>query len=148
MDTEKNRFLYKIIPPRPTFTQDMTEAERKVMQEHATYWKRLIDDSIAIIFGLDPRGPWRVGIVDVANKSDACALGTNDPAVKAGLTFDVSPMPVRQCENEDNSSSHLTHFQRNRFHRDMDQQLLFITLCVDQQHDSRALLVRWKMFDN
>jgi hypothetical protein len=71
----------------------MTEAERKVMQEHATYWKRLIDDSIAIIFGLDPRGPWRVGIVDVANESDALALGTNDQAVKAGLIFDVSPMP-------------------------------------------------------
>ena len=41
-----------------------------------------------------PRGPWGVGIiVDVANESDACALGTNDPAVKAGPTFYVSPMP-------------------------------------------------------
>ena len=69
METEKNRFLYKLIPPRLTFTQDMTEAERKVMQEHATYWKCLIDDSIAIIFGLDPRGPWGVGIfADVANE--------------------------------------------------------------------------------
>ena len=79
MDTEKNRFLYKLFPPRPTFTQDMTEAERKVMQEHATYWKCLIDDSIATIFGLvlDPRGPWGVGIVDVANESFARALGTN-----------------------------------------------------------------------
>jgi hypothetical protein len=47
METEKNRFLYKLIPPRLTFAQDMTEAERKVMQEHATYWKCLIDDSIA-----------------------------------------------------------------------------------------------------
>ena len=95
MDTEKNRFLYKLILPWPTFTQDMTEAERKVMQEHATDGKRLMDDSIAFIFGLvlDPRGPWGVGIVDVANESDAHALGTNDPAVKAGLTFDVSPMP-------------------------------------------------------
>jgi hypothetical protein len=66
----------------------MTEAERKVMQEHATDWKRLIDDSIAIIFGLvlDPRGPWGVDIVDVANESDACALATNDPAVKAGCS--------------------------------------------------------------
>ena len=94
MDTEKNRFLYKLIPPLLTFTQDMTEAERKVMQEHATYWKCLIDDSIAIIFGLDPRGPCGISIfVDVANESYARALGTNDPTVKAGLTFDVSPMP-------------------------------------------------------
>ena len=74
----------------------MTEAEKKVMQEHITYWKCLIDDSIATIFGLvlDPRGPWGVGIiVDVANEPDACALVTNDPAIKDGLTFDVSPMP-------------------------------------------------------
>jgi hypothetical protein len=72
----------------------MTEAERKVMQEHDTYWKCLIDDSITFIFGLDPRGPLAVGIfADVANESYARALGTNDPAVKAGLTFDVSPMP-------------------------------------------------------
>lgn len=42
------------------------------MQEHATYWKGLIDDGIAIVFGLvlDPRGPWGVGITDVANESD------------------------------------------------------------------------------
>ena len=68
---------------------DRREAERKVIQEHATYWKRLIDDGIAIIFGLvlDPRGPWGVGIVDVANESDAHALGTNDPAVKAGWSY-------------------------------------------------------------
>ena len=56
----------------------------------------VIQHTIAIIFGLvfGPRGPWGVGIiVDVATESDACALGTNDPAVKAGLTFDVSAMP-------------------------------------------------------
>jgi uncharacterized protein len=98
MDTEKNRFLYKLIPPRPTFTQDMTEAERKVIQEHATYWKRLIDDGIAIIFGLvlDPRGLWGVGIVDVANESDAYALGTNEPAVKAGCSH-VRRLSNAQC---------------------------------------------------
>ena len=94
--SEKNRFLYKLIPPRPTFVQDMTEAETKVMQDHANYWKGLIDDGIAIVFGLvlDPRGPWGMSIVDVVNESDAHALGTNDPAVKeAGLRFEVYPMP-------------------------------------------------------
>jgi hypothetical protein len=36
----------------------MTEAERKVMQEHAVYWKGLTDRGIAIVFGLvlDPKG--------------------------------------------------------------------------------------------
>lgn len=49
--TDKKRFSYKL-PPRPTFVQDMTEAERKAMEEHATYWKDLTDKGIAIVFGL------------------------------------------------------------------------------------------------
>ena len=34
-------FLNKLIPPRPTFPQDMTEVEGKVMQEHVAYWQDL-----------------------------------------------------------------------------------------------------------
>ena len=95
MDTDTKRFLYKLIPPRTTFVQDMTKAERKAMEEHAIYWKGLIDRGTAIVFGLvlDPKGPWGVGIVEVADEPDARVLGANDPAVKAGLTFEVYPMP-------------------------------------------------------
>ena len=95
MDTGSKQFLYKLIPPRPTFVQDMTEAERKAIGEHAIYWKGLTDRGIAIVFGLvlDPKGPWGVAIVEIADESDARALGVNDPAVRAGLTFDVYPMP-------------------------------------------------------
>jgi uncharacterized protein len=73
----------------------MTEAERKVMQEHAIYWKDLTERRIAIVFGpvLDPKGMWGVAIVEVADEADAPALGTNDPAVQAGLTFEVFSMP-------------------------------------------------------
>jgi hypothetical protein len=59
----KNRFFYKLIPPRPTFVQDMTEAE------------------------------WGVAIVEVRDELEAHGLGTNDAAIKAGLTFDIYPMP-------------------------------------------------------
>jgi hypothetical protein len=95
MNARTKQFLYKLIPKRPTFAQDMTEVERRVMQEHAIYWKGLTDRGIAIVFGLvlDPKGPWGVAIVEVADEPDARALGTNDPAVKAGLTFEVYPMP-------------------------------------------------------
>ena len=95
MNTGTTQFLYKLNPPRPTFVQDMTEAERNVMQQHAIYWNGLTDRGIAIIFGLvlDPKGPWGVGIVEVTDEPDARAIGTNDPAVKAGLTFEIYPMP-------------------------------------------------------
>jgi len=57
MNTEMKQFLCKLIPPQPTFAQDMTEVERKIRQEHIVYWK---DRRIALIFGpvLDPKGIW------------------------------------------------------------------------------------------
>ena len=93
--TDKKRFLYKLIPPRQTFVHDMIEAERKAMDEHANYWKGLTDKGIAIVFGLvlDPNGPWGMAIVEVQDESEAHDLGTNDPAIKAGLTFNIYPMP-------------------------------------------------------
>ena len=55
------QFLFKLIAPRPTFAQDMMEAERKVMQEHVVYWKGLADRGVAVVFGpvLDPKGSGR-----------------------------------------------------------------------------------------
>jgi uncharacterized protein YciI len=73
----------------------MTEVERKIMQEHVVYWKDLSDRRIAIIFGpvLDPKGTWGVAIVEVTSEPEAHILGRDDPAVQAGLTFEVYPMP-------------------------------------------------------
>jgi hypothetical protein len=38
------------------------------------------NEGIAIVFGLvlDPKGPWGIGIVEVADEADAHALGTYD----------------------------------------------------------------------
>ena len=55
----------------------------------------LSDRRIAIIFGpvLDPKGTWGLAIVEVASEPEAHILGRNDPAVQAGFTFEVYPMP-------------------------------------------------------
>jgi hypothetical protein len=62
MNTETKQFLYKLIPTRPTFSQDMTKVERRLMQEQAIYWKGLTEIGTAIVFGLvlDPKGPWEL----------------------------------------------------------------------------------------
>jgi uncharacterized protein len=31
-------FLFKLIPPRPTFPGDMTEEEGAIMEDHFGYW--------------------------------------------------------------------------------------------------------------
>jgi hypothetical protein len=95
-DTEKKkRFLYKLIPPRPTFVQDMTEFEKKyartcyLLERSDRWWH-----SNRLWASTWSTGPWGVGIVDLANESDVRAVGTNDPAVKAGgLKFEVYLMP-------------------------------------------------------
>lgn len=46
-----------------------------------------------ILSYVDPNGPWGVAIVEVQEELGANDLGTNDSAIKAGLTFDIYPMP-------------------------------------------------------
>jgi uncharacterized protein len=54
----KKHFMLKLIPPRPTFAEDMTNEEWAIMNLHAAYWKDKADRGIAIIYGpvLDPKG--------------------------------------------------------------------------------------------
>ena len=90
-------FLYKLIPPRPTFIQDMTAAEAQVMGEHGLYWSGLAGSGIAVVFGpvLDPAGGWGMAVVDTKDEGEARVLGVNDPAIQSGrgFRFEIYPMP-------------------------------------------------------
>jgi uncharacterized protein YciI len=90
-------FLYKLLPPRPTFPQDMTEAEGELMQEHINYWKTLVDKRIAVIFGpvADPKGIYGLAIIETEEESIAQDIRVNDPAIKhnAGFKSEIHLMP-------------------------------------------------------
>ncbi|OLE69030.1 hypothetical protein AUF78_13180 [archaeon 13_1_20CM_2_51_12] len=89
------RFLLRLVSPRPTFPMDMTDSERRVMQEHVVYWTALRDKGIAIVFGpvLDPKGVWGVAVVETSDEANARALLVNDPVEKAGLgRIEIYPM--------------------------------------------------------
>lgn len=88
-------FVYKLIPPRPSFAMDMSEAERAVMGEHAAYWHALLDRRTAVVFGpvLDPAGVWGLAVVEAGSADDVHAIGAGDPAISSGVaSFDVYPM--------------------------------------------------------
>src|SRR6516164_6319233 len=90
-------FVYKLVAPRPTFAQTMTEGEATLMQEHGRYWIDLVGKGIVIVFGpvADPRGTWGLAFIEADDESQARAYGANDPAIRAdvGFIFEVYPMP-------------------------------------------------------
>ena len=89
-------YLYKLIPPRPTFAADMSDVEAAVMAEHATYWSALVAAGRVVAFGpvLDPMGVWGLAIVEADDEAAVHRMGTEDPAVTSKMaTFDVYPMP-------------------------------------------------------
>jgi uncharacterized protein YciI len=88
-------FLYRLIAPRPTFAQDMTDAERAAMAEHAEYLRGKLDEGVVVAFGpvADPAGAWGLGLIDVDDEAGARAVGDADPAVTSGTcTYEVVPM--------------------------------------------------------
>jgi uncharacterized protein YciI len=91
-----NHFLYKLIPPRPTFDKDMSETEKAIMGRHIAYWQRLAERGTAIVFGpvSDPAGAWGLGVVEADTNEQVRALGDADPAVISGLArFEVCALP-------------------------------------------------------
>jgi uncharacterized protein len=90
-------FLVKLIPPRPSFALDMTDEEKRLMQQHVEYWSDLAQKGVALIFGpvLDPAGSYGIGVVEVERAEDLKDLTANDPVSKSGRQFrhEVHPMP-------------------------------------------------------
>jgi len=94
---ETGHFLYKLIPPRPTFALDMTEDEARIMGEHAAYWLPLAENGTVVVFGpvMDPAGTWGLAVIRAADERDVRAMGERDPAVTSRLaTFEVCAMPA------------------------------------------------------
>jgi hypothetical protein len=95
--TPRTFFLIRLLPPRPTFMFDMSDAERRMMGEHVGYWKKLLDQGVAFAFGpvADPKGAWGVGIVEVEGETAVSALEKGDPAIQSelGFRYEVLPMP-------------------------------------------------------
>jgi uncharacterized protein len=93
----KQHFYVKLIPPRPTFTVDMTSDERAIMQRHVDYTTGLFAEGKVLIFGpvLDASYPFGMAVFEVENESEVVQLLNGDPSVACGLNqFTVIPMRV------------------------------------------------------
>jgi uncharacterized protein len=89
----KKYFLLHLLPSRSDFAFTMTEEEKAIMQQHVQYLKGFLDDGKALIFGpvFDPKGPYGLGILTVADEEEVKTFIKNDPASKINR-YEYYPM--------------------------------------------------------
>jgi uncharacterized protein YndB with AHSA1/START domain len=90
-------FLFRLLPPRPTFMHDATAEELDLMRVHGVYWRGKLAEGKVVAIGpvADPAGGWGVGILRVATEAEVEGLTSNDPVMLAdkGFRIEAFPMP-------------------------------------------------------
>jgi uncharacterized protein YciI len=93
MSGEKKHFFLKLNPPRASFTMDMSNEERNIMQQHVAYWAPYVNDGTVIVLGpvMDPKGGFGIAVVGVESEEQLQQLVAKDPA--NGLNhYEIYPM--------------------------------------------------------
>jgi uncharacterized protein len=93
----KQHYYFKLIPPRSSFPQDITDEESAVMQKHAAYFEKHFAAGKLLLYGpvMARGGAFGIGILEVEDEAEARQFGENDPSVLSGLNrFELSPMRV------------------------------------------------------
>jgi uncharacterized protein YciI len=90
---ETNHFFLKLLPRRPTFSQDITPEEKVIMHQHSAYLKGFADKGIIIVFGpvFDPKGTYGIAVVKAENEEQVKEIIANDPASTIN-TYEFYPM--------------------------------------------------------
>ncbi len=93
--SQPKQYLVKLLGTRPTWPDDMTEDEMKVMSEHFMYLKKLTCDHKVVTAG--PVFDFKFGLIilQVQSEDEAREIMANEPSVVKGLhTYEMSPMTV------------------------------------------------------
>lgn len=93
----KPHYFFKLIPPRPTFMQDMNDEEKRLMDEHGRYFQEHFAAGKVLLFGpvMASGGAFGLGILKVDSEQQARQFGEGDLSVKAGMNrFEIHPMRV------------------------------------------------------
>lgn len=97
MASNKQHYFFKLVPPRPTFPQDITEPERRLMDEHFRYFQVHFAAGKLLLFGpvMATGGAFGLAVLEVETEAEARQFGEGDPSVKGGLNrFELYPMRV------------------------------------------------------
>jgi uncharacterized protein len=92
-----DHYVYRLIPPRPGFHEDMSAEERAIMDRHAAYWATLVDGGDVVVYGpvVEAGASYGLAVFRAAGLDEARALAAADPAVSSGMaTCQVGVMLV------------------------------------------------------
>ena len=96
-------FFCRMNPPRANFAHTMTDSERALMGQHASYITALQEKGSVLLFGRvdDPKGRWGLGVLECADEAEARIITTNDPVISSGqgFSYDVVPMLEARLRN-------------------------------------------------
>lgn len=84
-----NAYVFRLVPPRPTFLSDMSEDERSMMGRHGAFWRERMAAGEVVAFGPvnGGEGGYGIGIVRAADDDAARRFADADPAIVEGLGF-------------------------------------------------------------
>ncbi len=90
-------YVYRLIPPRPSFDEDMNDDERATMNAHVEYWCRHLEAGRVVVYGpvRDGTGAWGLGVLRAGSEDEARAMMLGDPAISSGMAgYEFGPMAV------------------------------------------------------
>lgn len=89
-------YVFKLIPPRPSFVADITDEERALMGAHGQYLAGHQAQGRILVFGpvLDAAGPYGLAVARLPDDFDPKSITDADPLIKSGRGFryEISPM--------------------------------------------------------
>lgn len=90
-------FVLRLIAPRPNFAQNMTDAEREVMNRHAAHWRPYLERGEMVVFGpvLTEDDSYGLAVVQTDDEQALREFAAHDPVVTTGTAeFEFGRFPM------------------------------------------------------
>jgi uncharacterized protein YciI len=79
-------FVLRLIAPRPSFAQTLTDAEREIMGRHAAHWQPYLERGDMVVFGpvLTDDDSFGLAVLDTDDEQALRDFAAQDPVVTSG----------------------------------------------------------------
>jgi uncharacterized protein YciI len=85
-------FVLRLIAPRPSFAETLTDSEREIMNRHAAHWRPYLERGDMVVFGpvLTDEDSYGLAVVETDDEQALREFASRDPVVTTGTAaFEV-----------------------------------------------------------